>query len=60
MISALVPIWILGGAAAAVVILNIVTAGGATSGDRIDPNRMNPGVADPRLSAHRPVNSPLL
>jgi hypothetical protein len=57
MTAALIPIWILGGAGLALLLLNMVTAGGATSGDRIDPARMNQGVSarmDPDLS----VNSP--
>ena len=57
MTSALVPIWILGGAAIALIILNIVTAGGATAGGRTDPDRMNPGVGDPRPEGRRSANS---
>jgi hypothetical protein len=59
MASMLVPIWILGGAALGVLALNIVTAGGTTYGDRIDPRRMNPGVVDPRLEARSVNSSPL-
>ncbi len=58
MIASLVPIWILGGAGLGLLLLNIVTAGGATSGDRIDPARMNQGVSS-RLDPDRSVNSPL-
>jgi hypothetical protein len=47
MIAALVPIWTLGGAGLGLVLLNIMTAGGPTSGDRIDPTRVNRGV-EPR------------
>jgi hypothetical protein len=50
MISALVPIWILGGTGLGLLLLNILTAGGPTSGDRIDPARMNQGV-EPRRGA---------
>jgi len=58
MIAALVPIWILGGAGVALLVLNVVTAGGPTSGDRIDPTRMNQGV-DRSMDARRTVDSPL-
>jgi hypothetical protein len=45
MIAALVPIWILGCAGLGLLLLNMMTAGGTTSGDRIDPARMNQGVS---------------
>jgi hypothetical protein len=48
MVAALVPIWILGGAYIGVIVLNIVTGGGTTTGDRIHPNRMYQGTADTR------------
>lgn len=54
MTSALIPIWILGGAALGLVILNVMTAGGSSSGDRIDRSQMNQGVTSPRLDAGRP------
>jgi hypothetical protein len=60
MVSALVPIWILGGAAIALVILNVVTAGGTTVGDRMDPTRMYRGVEDPRLMPGRSVDPPVV
>jgi hypothetical protein len=46
MVSVLVPIWILGGAAVALIILNVVTAGGTSVGAQMDPLRMNPGALD--------------
>jgi hypothetical protein len=58
MIAALVPIWILGGAGLALLLLNMVTAGGTTSGDRIDPARMNQGASS-RMDSDRSVSSPL-
>jgi hypothetical protein len=58
MTAALVPIWILGGAGLALLLLNMLTAGGPTSGDRIDPARMNQGVS-PRMDPDRSVNSSL-